>query len=1231
MGFSHGGTPDSARERREACRFERIVLSAEAMFPAAKPARRRLAWPMGRCPPRVGFAIHLIVALAAGPLTGQAPNERSEAVGELLAPHGIVEVRQSDGGSWAMARTNVFLPAGAVVRTGPASRALIRLSNDSVLRLDEQSMVQIQAPPPAARNGLIELLRGGLYFFHRDPPAVTRFRTPLVAGAIRGTEFSLAVAATGHTSLDLIDGAVTLTNEFGSADLSRGDRGWVEAGVAPIRTSRLVATNVIQWCLYYPAVLNPDELPLADEVRKAIAPSIDAYARGDLPAAAAFYSNGREPASAAERVYLAALLVSAGQVARAQALLETVAGVPASGTLPAPRLSVLAESVRRLIAAASDTPIEGPAQPGSSSSLLAESYLRQSRHDLAGALSAARAAAQLAPGFGFAWARLAEMEFGFGRTDAAERAMRRALELSPRQAQAVTMQGFLLAARHRMVDAEASFSAAIALDSALGHAWLGRGLCRMRQGRFEQGRSDLLVAAAVEPNRAILRSYLGKAFAMTGDQPHARAELALARALDSEDPTAWLYAAQLNQESSRINDAVRDLEHSMALNDNRALFRSRLLLDRDQAMRGANLATAYRDAGLTDIGARAAAQAVQADYANYSAHLFLADSYGALRDPARASLRYETAAFSELLLANLLSPAAAGVFSRDISLQEYTPLFQRDGVGLAASTEYGSGGDWAQRAFQHGIRGPVSYALDFGYRARDGVEPNTDLRELQLGATVKVQATLRDSILLQAFGSTFQSGDVRPYYRAADLSDSLRVTERQAPNALAGWHRAWSPDHHTLALIGRFHDAFHLSQSDVFIPTVLRDAGGPFEVALPAFSNFRTQRKSGFVTYAGDLQHIARVSAHALIAGAQYQDGRIATRSRTASSSAGLFTYPADDQSIRAELQRLSVYAYDQWEIWSRLWLAPGVAYDAVRFPANVDLPPISRRQTERKQLSPKLGLTWAPSPPLIIRGAFTRSVGGFSTDQSVRLEPSQVAGFNQAFRSLAPEAAAGLTPGAAFETWSLGADWKSTSGTYVGMEAQWLESSARRDVGAYAVDVNLDPVAGRETTMRESVRFLERSVLLNAHQLLSDEWSLGVRYRVSAADLNSVYRELAESPAVAAFPEARRATAALLQQIQLEARFHHASGAFGSCQALWTRQSELSIRYPGIPAREELPGDDFWQFNVWAGWRLSRRRVEVMAGLLNLTATNYRLHPVSLSADLPRERTLALRLRFSF
>ena len=171
------------------------------------------------------------------------------------------------------------------------------------------------------------------------------------------------------------------------------------------------------------------------------------------------------------------------------------------------------------------------------------------------------------------------------------------------------------------------------MDSALGNAWLGRGLCRIRRGDAKGGREDLLVAAALEPQRAELRSYLGKAYATTGDYPRAAKEFQLAEKLDPKDPTPWLYSALLNQEHNRINDAIRDLEKSQALNDNRSVYRSQLLLDQDQAVRSANLAAMYQDDGMDDVAVREASRAVNYDYANYSAHLFLANSYNGLQRP----------------------------------------------------------------------------------------------------------------------------------------------------------------------------------------------------------------------------------------------------------------------------------------------------------------------------------------------------------------------------------------------------------------------------------------------------------------------------------------------------------------------------------------------------------------------------------------------------------------------
>jgi tetratricopeptide (TPR) repeat protein len=208
---------------------------------------------------------------------------------------------------------------------------------------------------------------------------------------------------------------------------------------------------------------------------------------------------------------------------------------------------------------------------------MAASYFQQSlairETSLERALALARQAATNSPNFGFAWERVAELEFSFGRLTPALSDLEKSLALAPRNAQALALKGFILSAENRNHEAIDWFDRAIAADGALGNAWLGRGICRIRRGDAQGGREDILVAAALEPQRSELRSYLGKAYAHTDDIPHAERELELAKRLDANDPTPWLYSALIKQEGSEINDSIRDLEKSQALNDNRSVYR----------------------------------------------------------------------------------------------------------------------------------------------------------------------------------------------------------------------------------------------------------------------------------------------------------------------------------------------------------------------------------------------------------------------------------------------------------------------------------------------------------------------------------------------------------------------------------------------------------------------------------------------------------------------------------
>src|SRR6185369_482540 len=109
-----------------------------------------------------------------------------------------------------------------------------------------------------------------------------------------------------------------------------------------------------------------------------------------------------------------------------------------------------------------------------------------------------------------------------------------------------------------------------------------------------------------------------------------------------------------------------------------------------------------------------------------------------------------------------------------------------------------------------------------------------------------------------------------------------------------------------------------------------------------------------------------------------------------------------------------------------------------------------------------------------------------------------------------------------------------------------------------------------------------------------------------------------------ASSPQARSRLEGVLHNLDLFAIYNHPCGFFAEGEAVWYDQENKGYT-------PSLAGDDFWQFNVFAGYRFPRRKAELTLGLLNLTDQDYKLNPLNIYNDLPRERTLAVRLRLNF
>ena len=240
----------------------------------------------------------------------------------LIEAEKIVEV-QARGAAWKAAGAGLELGTDDRLRTGEYSRAAMRLSDLTTMRIDELTTVEISQAISKEKPGTLDVKSGGIYFLNRGAPQEMKIHTASANGALKGTEFALRVGAGGKTTLAMFEGEVELSNAQGSVLLKSGDVGEAEIGRKPHRTSRIDAINMIQWCLYYPGVLDPAELGREKSA------SMEAYRAGDLPKALAAHS-----AKSGGPAFRAALILSSGQVAKARAALRNLkTGDPARAAL----------------------------------------------------------------------------------------------------------------------------------------------------------------------------------------------------------------------------------------------------------------------------------------------------------------------------------------------------------------------------------------------------------------------------------------------------------------------------------------------------------------------------------------------------------------------------------------------------------------------------------------------------------------------------------------------------------------------------------------------------------------------------------------------------------------------------------------------------------------------------------------------------------------------------------
>ena len=1156
------------------------------------------------------FATHIMMVLASVALASAAEVNSGQII--VTKATGVIHVTFPDADP-RLAVTGMVLVAGTILNTEKGASIEIKWADGALTTLHERSRLEIAAPKEPAGGWIARLMRGTLLLISGGSSREPEFETPHAFGGTRGTEYQL-IAETNRTVIRVREGEAIIGSRTGAGttNITGGLAATVEAGGRP-RVFALVAANTVEWWLNYPAVLCLDDLALSEEEIQRAAGSLAAWREGDVRATVEKMPPRVENESEDFRLFRAAVLLVSGDHAGAEALLKE---------LPP---SSVKTGLEYLVAAVTFVPRPGEGASNTATEWLGRSYFHQSRHRLADALLAARQSVLLSPTFGFGWARVAELEFSFGRAGKSAQAVERAPALSPRKPQPLVLVGFVLLAENRPAEARVAFERALALEPRMADARLGTGLIAFRQGDTQRGLREIEAATALHPNRSLLHAYLGKARAEAGEAG-ALESFQAAQRLDPNDPTPWLYSALELYAQNRVNEAIAHVETSIRLNDNRAIYRSHLLLDEDQAVRSASLARIYQRAGMPEVALREAARAVAFDYTSPSAHLFLADSFNALRDPTRFNLRHETAWFNEVLLANALSPVDAGILSPSLAHQEYSRLFARDGLRLTTLSEVRSDGQFRELATQSGVFDRSAYALDLDYQNNRGVRPNNDLDRMELYTQFKQQLTAADTAMLLLKFQEYESGDNFQYVNPAGSLRDFRYDEDQTPIAYGVLRHDWGPGVKTLAAFGRLAMEQRFTTSEASSPRLWYFDQSPGQIVHVDDQPFHLRYKNDLVIWNGELQQIAQMGSHTLLFGLRLQEGALdaANSLRGEPFEGELYGDVTGTGILQAgefttSFRRLSLYGYDTWRILDSLALTAGISWDEIDLPANFRHPPLDAENHQKRRVSPKAALVWTPNDTLTIRGMYSKSLSGLTFDESYRLEPVQLAGFSQTYRTLIPESLAGSVSGHHLELAGAALDLKFPTRTYIGIQGTFGKSDVDRRIGAFIIDQGLTrQPPGAITNLQEKLRYREWSLSGGVHQLLGDHLVLGVTYGFSHAELDKGIAGTGLASSEEADLHSLRSTVTL--------NFTEGWFANFALHALW-QTDPIAFAAATPPVSED---QTFMPIDAEVGWRFPRQRGEISMGVMNLLDDDYRLAPLSGLPEFPRQQTVFARLRMN-
>ncbi len=1083
-------------------------------------------------------------------------------VGKVVSVEGVVEARRVAHTTWEPTKVGETFCPGDKLRV-ETWRAAIVLANDTIIRLDQGTTITF-TEIENKESSWLELLEGIVHFLSRVPHTLT-ITTPFVNATVEGTEFVIRVDS-NETNVWVLEGTVRVENTLGKLLLEGGEAAVARAGEGPKRQLNVKPRDAVQWALYYPPLLDVSKEAVTRPNQGIYQQALSHYQAGEIQQALDQLNTipleQRDPQFWGTR---AGLLLAVGQIDKANLdIEEALRQEPNNGT------ALALQSVVALVNNNKDDALQLATQsvtnaPESSVGHVALSYAQQAHFDIDQALVSAQRATTHSPDDALAWARVAELQLSLGNLSDARESAQKAVALNPRLARTQTILGFALLTEAKIMEARASFEKAIVLDQAAPLPRLGVGLTKIQKSELAEGRRDIEIAASLDPSNAIIRSYLGKAYYEEKRDPGLSYpmnfqkyiedqkksivgnQFEMAKALDPQDPTPYFYDAIRKQTLNRPIEALADYQKAIDLNDNRAVYRSRLFLDDDQAARSASLGRLYKDLGFQQRALVEGWKSLTNNPSNHSAHRLLADTYSYLH-------RHEVARVSELLQSQLLQPSNInnlqpqlselglrildGAGPSALSFNEFNPLFFRNRVALLSNVVVGNRNTLGDDVVLSGmLADPFSLSLGQFHFETDGFRENNDQEHDIFNVLAQGQIVPQLNIQMEYRRRVTDTGDLNNNF---DPSDFNKNTRRHIES-------------NTVRFGGRLSPTPNMDVILSLIYAKQKDSTNA-STTMPTFFT-----RGEFETYQGEGQIISRNDFFNVTLGGNWNT---TAREETLLVGPAMvpfppFLIPGFTEVTQPDHNHQSAYVYLNTSGLKNIVFTGGLSWD------NLD---DESRRLKMDRISPKVGIQVDLTKWARVRMAYFQTVkGSLIVEQTI--EPTQVAGFNQFFSEV---------PNTQAERLGFALDTHLGNTLYSGIEVSGRELKFP----------TLQTTAGQTSTV--FTRNRERLYRAYIYWIPHDQIVVSSEFRWEL-----MKRDAETGPA---FTISNRPTSINTKSIPLKIRFFHLSGLFGGVQGTFVWQKIGKSPTSTFSQNKE----NFFLVDASIGFRFPKRR-----GIFSLEVKN--------------------------